>query len=95
MAVPPGFVITAAAYLWALEQAGVRDRLRDQSAAASGDDTSLPAGEMRALVRRVPVPDELREAILAAYRGMGDRACRWPSARRPRPRTARTRPSRG
>ena len=72
MAVPPGFVITAPAYLWALEQAGVRDRLRDQSAAVAGADTSLAAGELRALVRRVPVPDELREAILTAYREMGN-----------------------
>ena len=71
MPVPPGFVITAPAYLWALDQAGVRERLRDQSAAAGGADTGIAAGELRALVRRVPVPDELQSAILAAYGRMG------------------------
>ncbi len=71
MAVPPGFVITAPAYLWALEQAGVRDRLRELSTAAEGD-VAARAAEMRSLVRDVAIPEDLRSQILAGYRELGD-----------------------
>ena len=72
MNVPPGFVVTAPAYLHALEQAGVRDRLREQSEQASRSESPTGAGEMRAMVHRVPVPPELREAIVGAYAAMGN-----------------------
>jgi rifampicin phosphotransferase len=53
--VPPGFVITTAAYEHALRSAGQ----------AAGQ---VPADEEAA---QVPVPDDLRTEILAAYRGLG------------------------
>lgn len=70
--VPPGFVIPAAAYLAALDAAGVRDRVRDVSAAVTDGTVAAAAEELRALVTKVPVPDDLRAALVAAYRGMGD-----------------------
>lgn len=70
--VPPGFVIPADAYLAALDAAGVRDRVRDVAAAVTEETVSSAAEELRALVAKVPVPDGLRAALVAAYRGMGD-----------------------
>ena len=70
--VPPGFVITADAYLSALDAAGVRDRIREISAAVTEGTVAAAADELRALMTKVPVPDDLRAALVAAYRGMGD-----------------------
>ena len=75
--VPPGFVVTAAGYLAAMEQGGVRERLRVAFADAlrlSGDPTELAAASatLRALVRRAGVPEELRQVVVAAYRRLGD-----------------------
>jgi pyruvate,water dikinase len=75
--VPPGFVVTAAGYLAAMEEGGVRDRLRTAFTDAlrlSGDPAELAAASatLRALVRQAGVPDELRAAVLAAYHELGD-----------------------
>jgi pyruvate,water dikinase len=70
--VPPGFVIPAGAYLAALDAAGVRDRVREASASVTEATVAASAEELRSLVAKVPVPDELRAALVAAYRGMGD-----------------------
>lgn len=75
--VPPGFVVTAAGYLAAMEQGGVRERLRVAFADAlrlSGDPTELAAASatLRALVRQAGVPEELRQVVVAAYRRLGD-----------------------
>ena len=51
--VPPGFVLTADAYLGAMEQGGVRRELDDTSEAVDIDDaTDLPAtGEATSIAR--------------------------------------------
>jgi pyruvate, water dikinase len=67
--VPPGFVLTAPAYLAAMDGAGVRDELRARAASAAGDAS---AAELRELVRRVGVPGELRDELLDAYHRLGD-----------------------
>ncbi len=75
LAVPPGFVVTAPAYLWVLDESGVREELRRQSAAVDIDDPaglSAAAEALQALVRDVTVPEPLRSRILAAYHAMGD-----------------------
>lgn len=77
--IPPGFVITAAAYLEAVEHAGVRARLLDdfrQAAAASDDPDALgrAAARLRETVRDIPIPDDVREAILAEYHRLGEGA---------------------
>jgi pyruvate, water dikinase len=71
MNVPPGFVVTAPAYLHALDEAGVRDRLREESVRANDTPEPDAAGRMRSTIHRVPMPRDLREQILAAYAQMG------------------------
>lgn len=75
--VPPGFVVTADAYLAAMEEGGVRDELRAafDEARARADDPAALAGAaeaLRTLVRRAGVPATLREQVLDAYRRLGD-----------------------
>jgi pyruvate,water dikinase len=72
--VPPGFVVTAAAYLGAMEKAGVRGELAATSAASV--DTAGLAGaaeRMRGLVRRAGLPDDLDAAVRSAYGELGRR----------------------
>jgi pyruvate,water dikinase len=73
--VPPGFVITAQAYLEAMDQGGVRRSLIDEVNAA---DTESPAAldaaaqRIRTLVHSAGVPDELRREVETAYAALGD-----------------------
>ncbi|RNM13074.1 phosphoenolpyruvate synthase [Nocardioides pocheonensis] len=73
--VPPGFVVSAQAYLEAMDHGGVRRALLDEVAAA---DTDAPAAldaaarRIRSLVHSAGVPDELRAAVETAYAALGD-----------------------
>ncbi len=72
--VPPGFVLTAAAYLDAMEQGGVRRELADTADAVDIDDaTDLAAAAVRLqeLVRKAGVPDPMRREIASAYDRLG------------------------
>jgi pyruvate,water dikinase len=74
--VPPGFVVTTAAYLAALDQAGLRDEVRAAFEAArmkSDDPAELHerASDLRELVRRAGVPVEVASAVRDAYRRLG------------------------
>lgn len=74
--VPPGFVVTAAAYLTAMTEAGVRKELADGFAAlshAAGDHAALASGaeELRSTVRNAGIPEALRAEILHAYHRLG------------------------
>jgi pyruvate, water dikinase len=69
--VPPGFVITAAAYRDAIDAAGVRERLVELVDRADPDDTTSAkevAEEASDLLRDVELTEELRDEILRAYR---------------------------
>jgi pyruvate,water dikinase len=72
--VPPGFVVTADAYLAALDEAGVRGELseltRQATAVAPGELAPL-AERGRELVNSVPLPATFVEEILAAYDSLG------------------------
>ena len=77
--VPPGFVVTAAGYLLAMDEGGVRDELRARfaSACAAVDDPAAladAAERLRALVRKAGVPGRLAEQVLSAYHRLGDEA---------------------
>ncbi|RKH69789.1 phosphoenolpyruvate synthase [Corallococcus aberystwythensis] len=66
--VPPGFVITAAAFQHAMEP--VRARLRELWGRVDPDDARSLAGlteSLRDLVLQAPLPDWLHAGILAAY----------------------------
>jgi len=72
--VPPGFVVTAPAYLEAVDLAGVRADLRDRAAAADTvDEAALDAlvADLRDLVRKAGLPDALRHDVLEAYHRLG------------------------
>lgn len=75
--VPPGFVVTASAFLTALDEGGVRRRLKERFDRIDPDDPARLAQdseEMRDRVRGLPLPRDLREQILGAYRELGPRA---------------------
>jgi pyruvate,water dikinase len=72
--VPPGFVVTAQAYLHALDEAGVRRALQERVAGLDVDDTDVlarVAGELQDLVRSAGMPDPVRRAVLDAYHALG------------------------
>jgi pyruvate,water dikinase len=73
--VPDGFVITAPAYLAAMEQAGVRQQLAASARDLAGaDDTAAAnrAAELQGAVREAGMPPALAEQVLDAYRQLGD-----------------------
>jgi pyruvate,water dikinase len=72
--VPPGFVVTAHAFLAALEAGGIRDRLAELFASANTDDPAALArtsDEMKNLVLGIDLPPELRTVLSAAYARLG------------------------
>lgn len=74
--VPPGFVITAAAHLRAMDQAGCRDELRaafDAARALAADPAELAdrAEALRTTVRRAGVPADLARQIAEALGQLG------------------------
>jgi pyruvate,water dikinase len=73
--VPPGFVVTADAYRYALEAAGVDEQLAALVAGAhpdDPDDLERAAAAAQELVRGVAMPTDLTEAVLEAYHRLGD-----------------------
>ncbi len=74
--VPPGFVITAAAYLDSLASAGVRERIAELAAADVDVAPSLAtvSAELQALVQGVSIPPALQAEVVAAYRAFGAHA---------------------
>ncbi len=73
--VPPGFVVTAQAYLAALDAAGVRTKILERAASANPDDEpglAQASRELKALVQSAGLPPTLRTEILQAYRTLGD-----------------------
>ena len=74
--VPPGFVVTSAAYLDAMEHGGVRGDLfaRFQEVLGHVDDATAleqAAIDLRSLVGKSGIPDSLREEITTAYHHLG------------------------
>jgi pyruvate,water dikinase len=72
--VPPGFVVTADAYLDALDDAGVRQELRRRVDGIAVDDAAAlnaAAQDCQAMVRGAGVPDTIRRAVVSAYEQLG------------------------
>lgn len=75
--VPEGFVITAQAYLAALEAAGIRNDLTQRATEVDVDDPEAlgqTAEALKGRVRKMTIPPELEEAIVRAYEGLGPEA---------------------
>jgi len=73
--VPPGFAVTAGAYRQVLKGAGIREQVRDAGAGVDAHDpeaVSATAAELQDAVRRAPLPEEVRIAVLQAYAELGD-----------------------
>jgi pyruvate,water dikinase len=73
--VPPGFVVTAQAYLEAMDEGGVRRALLDEVDAVdvdSPDALRAAADQIRSLVHAAGVPVALRSAVETAYAALGD-----------------------
>jgi pyruvate,water dikinase len=72
--VPPGFVVSAAAFVAALEAAGIRARLLELFAAVDPDDSTglaRTSKEMQDLVLQMDLPPELRAELAQAYARLG------------------------
>jgi rifampicin phosphotransferase len=72
--VPPGFCVTTAAYRGAVAEAGlveaIDDALRDVRAEDPGS-AEVASARIATLFEDLPLPDELAEEVLAAYRTLG------------------------
>ncbi len=74
--VPPGFVISADAYLEAMQEAGVRDRLRDEALGVDPNDPgalSAAAGRCVETVNSVALPSWLRDGLATVYQQLAER----------------------
>jgi len=72
--VPPGFVISAPAYLQAMDDGGVRSELVDTERSLDVDDAHAlaeGASQLQALVRKAALPSALRAELLDAYHRLG------------------------
>jgi rifampicin phosphotransferase len=72
--VPPGFCVTTAAYRRAVAEAGLVEAIDDALRSVRAEDPgSAEAASARIglLFEDLPLPDDLIEAILAAYRTLG------------------------
>ena len=72
--VPPGFVVTADAYLDAMSEGGIRDEIVAVESAANVDEQdslTAAAERLQELVHKAGIPDSLRREILAAYEALG------------------------
>jgi pyruvate,water dikinase len=75
MDVPLGFVITADAYLEAMQRGGVRAKLHELARGLDAEDPEALAStsdSLREMVARAGVPEPLRAAVAAAYRALGE-----------------------
>src|SRR3974377_1118010 len=73
--VPPGFVVTADAYRYALEVAGKREAISTILAEVDPGDQragATAAGAVQQLVQAISVPPDLAAVVLAAYHQLGD-----------------------
>ena len=73
--VPPGFVVTAPAYLEAIDAAGLRSKLLERVVAVDVDDSEAlrrVCEENMQAVRSVAVPQAIRKAVRAALKSLGE-----------------------
>jgi pyruvate, water dikinase len=73
--VPPGFVVTAAAYLEAVAESGARARLARLMSGLNADDHASLAETHQAAreeIMATTIPAEIADAIANAYRRLGD-----------------------
>ena len=72
--VPPGFAITADAYVRAIDAAHVRDELRRLFSSAADTELASVSEDLRTLVSKATLTPDLRREVLEAYHALGDGA---------------------
>ncbi|HJX06279.1 MAG TPA: phosphoenolpyruvate synthase, partial [Candidatus Nanoarchaeia archaeon] len=73
VAIPNGFAITAKAYFYLLEKAGVRDEMKKQLTGLNTrnlQQLQRVGHKVRELIREAEIPPELRKEIVEAYRNL-------------------------
>lgn len=73
--VPPGFVVVAEAYLTALDEAGIRESVRDRVGRVDPADTAALdalSHDMTRAIRRESLPSDVRDQVFAAYEKLGE-----------------------
>ncbi len=76
VSVPSGFAVTAEAYRYVIDKAGIREKIRDTLADLDTHDManlSTRGRTIREMIKNVPMPTELEEEIRTAYREMEQR----------------------
>ncbi|HUV80527.1 MAG TPA: PEP/pyruvate-binding domain-containing protein, partial [Candidatus Bathyarchaeia archaeon] len=76
VSVPSGFAITADAYKYVIENAGIREKIRATLADLDTHDMenlSTRGRKLREMIENAPLPDDLEEEIRIAYREMEQR----------------------
>jgi pyruvate,water dikinase len=74
--VPPAFVVTADTYRSFIEETGIDGELFEVVDVDTDDSKALAEAAERAseLIRETPIPDSIREEVMAAYEEIGDDA---------------------
>ncbi len=74
--VPPAFVVTADTYRSFIEETGIDEELFEVVDVDTDDSKALAGAAERAseLIQGTPIPESLREEVLAAYEEVGDNA---------------------
>jgi pyruvate,water dikinase len=75
LSVPPGFVITAAAYAAFCDGGGLRERIAERLAGLDVEDTTgldRAAAEVRSMIETEPMPEWLEDIICEAYAGLSE-----------------------
>ena len=70
MPVPPGFVVTAQAYSYFLDKAGINAAIKEKLSKINYENTKLlddTAKEIRELILKSPMPEDLAQAIIEDY----------------------------
>ena len=68
--VPPGFVVTAQAYDYFIEKAGIKEKMKELLGEINYEDTSQLdkiTEEIRNLMLKSPLPNEMQEEIIESY----------------------------
>ncbi|HUV02793.1 MAG TPA: phosphoenolpyruvate synthase [Desulfobacteria bacterium] len=76
VSVPSGFAITAEAYKYVIEEAGIREKLSETLADLDTHDMEnlkTRGRKIREMIRNAPMPKDLEEEIRATYREMEQR----------------------
>jgi len=71
--VPPGFVVTAQAYEYFIEKAGIKEKIREKLSSIKYEDTKQLEGaakEIRDLILKSPFPDDLAKTIIEDYENL-------------------------